>query len=210
MDFYLEKQLEGRFQITLDNDKLKSAAMLSARLFKITPQNNHFFKAQIFKEFTAIFDLNFPAYISKVKSVLENLSAVDIGFCLQHGDYWANNILFDDSNDVRGIIDWDSLGMYYTGFDISHLFFMNENELNNLEIGELVQLYHEGLPEGFNLLIREYYLELGQPIIECRYIVELYWISFVVRSHKQLSLLSKSQNWKKKNLLDVIDFLAKD
>jgi len=207
--FYLEEQLKGKAQRMLDNQKLQAASKLSSKLFVINSENQHSLKNKILEEFKDIFDVNFTTYSVNAETVIKNLADVDIKFCLQHGDFWASNLLFNETNEVQGVIDWDSLGTYYAGFDIFHLFFMNENEWNNLEIGELVLRYYNKLPEKLDLLLKDYYQELGLPIINSKFLVILYWVSFVIRTNKQTSLINKSQKWKEKNIIDVIGFLSK-
>jgi len=207
--FYMEEQLLGKTFSTLDNLKLLAASKISSKLFEIFTESQCSNKRLLLNEFNTIISENFATHHKKSESIITYLDDVDVRFCLQHGDFWASNILFDNSNNVKGVIDWDSLGVYFAGFDIFHLFFMNENELKSLEIGELIPCYYDRLPPRFEALLDSYYQDLGLAINDSKVLVIFYWISFIVRTNKQAPLKRKSQGWKQKNIIAVIDFFSK-
>ncbi|NQZ22425.1 MAG: phosphotransferase [Colwellia sp.] len=204
--YYIEEMLSGESSVTMNKTLLNEALQFSIGLFKNTLEVNDSYQAPIASSLLDVLPQEYLTYTSRLSIFMPE----ERQSYLQHGDFWSNNILVDPkTNEITGVIDWEESEHFFVGYDICHLFLMNENNLHSKEIGELVAEYLTKPCADFSQMVKKYFSGINLDTPDINNLLITYWMVFVMNSHRQLSISDRSRKWKNKNILKPLSEINK-
>jgi hypothetical protein len=206
--FYIESKIPGYSSQVISPMMLEQAIKFSMALSQKTKVSDSHYTTNLLAQVSNILktELHYSTY-----DLFQNiLPTSPVNSCVQHGDYWSNNILFSQgSNILTGVIDWEESDVFFLGYDLIHLFIMNENNKRALESGEIIIELLNSSSENFTSIYKRILTITDNKTLTKQHFITLYWLVFVENSHRQLPLSKRSPRWIEKNVVSVLNVFKK-
>jgi aminoglycoside phosphotransferase len=128
-------------------------------------------------------------------------AGVEVG--LAHGDLWASNLMVEDGR-LCGIVDWESAGMGWLGFDPMHLLLYQRKLRMRTSLGGVVRemLETPRWSETETMILGA--TRTGVTVVDD---VLLYWLLAVDANLRRHPALGRSPSWLVRNVTQVLQWV---